>query len=270
MLKRPFFALQGCLLATMLVSGTLMASDETVEQAAQSVKAQQAQSALQQQIDRADDATREALEELRRLERETRQMEASNAALSGRLASEAERLQRLGQALDTLSDTRAALPAVEQDMTEQLSRWIESDLPFLKEERLARVQPSTPPSAESAARIASLLEAWRAELAYGREVDSWRGRLELAEGNPREVDYLRIGRIGFYYLTPDGREGGVWDKASGEWLALEESALREVRHGLRIADDQRTPELLRLPLSIVANNIGANDNVANDNAGGQP
>ena len=264
MLKRPLFALQGCWLATLLASGTLMASDETVGQAAQSVVAQQAQSALQQQIDSADDATRAAIEMLRRLERETRQMETSSAVLSGRVASEAERLQRLGQALDTLSDTRAALPAVEQDMTEQLTRWIESDLPFLKDERLARVQPPEPPTAESAARIASLLEAWRAELAYGREVDSWRGRLQLAEGNPREVDYLRIGRIGFYYLTPDDREGGVWDRTNGEWLALEENARREVRHGLRIADDQRTPALLRLPLSIIAN-----DNVASDNAGGQ-
>lgn len=265
MLKRPFFALRGGWLAGVLVSGALMASDETVEQAAQSVEAQQAQSALQQQIDDADDTTRSAIEELRRLERETRQMEASNAAESGRLASEAERLQRLGQALDTLNDTRAMLPSVEQDMTEQLINWIGSDLPFLKHERLARVQqPTEQQSAESATRIANLLEAWRAELAYGREVDSWRGRLELVEGNPREVEYLRIGRIGFYYLTPDGREGGVWDKASGEWQALDESARRQVRNGLRIADDQRTPELLRLPLSIIAT-----DNTANDYAGGQ-
>ena len=198
MLKRPFFALRGGWLAGVLVSGALMANDETVEQAAQSVEAQQAQSALQQQIDEADDATRSAIEELRRLERETRQMETSNAAVSGRLASEAERLQRLGQALDTLNDTRAMLPAVEQDMTEQLINWIESDLPFLEHERLARVQPTEQHSAESASRIANLLEAWRAELAYGREVDSWRGRLALVEGNPREVEYLRIGRIGFY------------------------------------------------------------------------
>ncbi|WP_404463207.1 DUF3450 domain-containing protein [Vreelandella aquamarina] len=256
MLKRPFFAFRGCWLAGVLVSGTLMASDETMDQAAQSVEAQQVQSELQQQIDSADEATRSAIEELRRLERETRQMEASNATLSSRLASEAERQQRLSQALDTLSDTRDALPMIEQDMTEQLARWIESDLPFLTDERLARVESAGNPEAGSAARIASLLEAWRAELAYGREVDSWRGRLVMEGASPREVEYLRIGRIGFYYLTPDGREGGVWDKEGGEWLALDEPARRQVRNGLRIADDQRTPELLQLPLSITANDQG--------------
>mgnify|MGYP004449736481 FL=1 len=257
MLKRPFFALRGCWLAGVLVSGTLMASDETMDQAAQSVEAQQTQSELQQQIDSADEATRSAIEELRRLERETRQMEAANATLSSRLASEAERQQRLNQALDTLSDTRAALPMIEQDMTEQLTRWIESDLPFLTDERLARVASAGSPEAGSAERIASLIEAWRAELAYGREVDSWRGRLEIAGASPREVEYLRIGRIGFYYVTPDGREGGVWDKEEGTWLALDEAARRQVRNGLRIAADQRTPELLQLPLSITANDQGA-------------
>ncbi|WP_311063818.1 DUF3450 domain-containing protein [Halomonas sp. DWK9] len=256
MLKRPFFALRGCCLAGVLVSGTLMASDETMDQAAQSVEAQQTQSELQQQIDRADEATRSSIEELRRLERETRQMEATNATLSSRLASEAERQQRLSQALDTLSDTRAALPMIEQDMTEQLTRWVESDLPFLTDERLARIESAGSPDTGSAERIASLLEAWRAELAYGRDVDSWRGRLEREGASPREVEYLRIGRIGFYYLTPDGREGGVWDKESGEWLMLDEAARHQVRNGLRIAADQRTPELLQLPLSITVNDQG--------------
>nr|WP_284041259.1 DUF3450 family protein [Halomonas olivaria] len=252
-MKRPFFVLRGYWLAGLLASGTLMASDETMDQASQSVEAQQAQSAIQQHIDAADEETREALEELRRLERETRQMEAANAALSGRLVNEAERQQRLSVALDTLSETRAALPSIEQDMAQQLMNWIESDLPFLREERLARVQAAKDEQgAESVERIISLLETWRAELDYGRDIDNWRGRLKFADENPREVEYLRIGRIGFYYLTPDGREGGVWDAESGDWQALDESARREVRNGLRMADDQRTPDLLRLPLSITA------------------
>lgn len=253
MLNRPFFVLGGCWLVGMLASGALMASDETLDQASQSVEAQQAQSAIQQQIDAADEETRGAIEELRRLERDTRQMEAANTALSGRLATEAERQQRLSGALDTLSDTRAALPLVEQDMTQQLIRWIESDLPFLREERLARVQSAQDAQGvDSVERITDLLAAWRAELDYGRTIDHWRGRLQINGENPREVEYLRIGRIGFYYLTADGHEGGVWDAQSGEWQALDERARREVRNGLRIAADQRTPELLQVPLSIRA------------------
>lgn len=253
MLDRPFFALRGWWLAGVLASGTLIASDQAVAQAAESVDAQQAQAALQAEIDAADEQTREQLEELRRLERETRQLEADNASLAGRLAEEAERQQRLETALDTLEETRAALPVIEQNMSAQLSQWIEGDLPFLSEERLARVERQPDEQGQnSVERINGLLEAWRVELDYGREMDSWRGRLRQ-EGRTREVDFLRIGRIGFYYLAPDGREGGVWSAEEGAWQPLSDNYLREVRNGLRIAEDQRAPELLTLPLSISVN-----------------
>ncbi|MFG6666344.1 DUF3450 domain-containing protein [Halomonas sp. HNIBRBA4712] len=250
MLKRPLLSALGCAGVCALVSFPLAASDETLDQAVQGVEAQQRQSAIQAQIDEADEQTREALEELRELERETRALQAANASTSARLAEEAERQQRLESALDTLSDTRAALPVIEQDMTEQLVTFIENDLPFLRDERLARVQDSQ--AAGSAERIEQLLEAWRVELDYGRSIDHWRGRLAQEGQNPREVEYLRVGRIGFYYLTPDGREGAVWDLESGQWQALDERERREVRNALRIADEQRTPELLYLPLSITA------------------
>jgi len=252
-LNRPFFALRGWWLAGVLASGTLLASEQAVAQAAESVEAQQTQAALQEQIDAADEQTREQLEELRRLERETRRLEADNASLAGGLAEEAERQQRLATALDTLEETRAALPVIEQNMAEQLSNWIEGDLPFLRDERLARVERQPGEQGENTIeRINSLLEAWRVELDYGREMDSWRGRLRQ-ENREREVDFLRIGRVGFYYLTPDGREGGVWNAESGEWQPLNDEYLREVRSGLRMAEDQRAPELLTLPLSVSAN-----------------
>ncbi|MCS2610088.1 DUF3450 domain-containing protein [Halomonas dongshanensis] len=249
MLNRSLLATRRWCLAGVLVSGSLMASEETTEQATQGVDAQQAQAALQTQIDAADEQTREALEELRRLERETRRLDAASAALTGQLAEEAERQQRLATALDTLEETRADLPRIEEDMQTQLRAWIESDLPFLQGERLGRVL-TTNETASSAERIAQLLDAWRLELDYGRKVDTWRGRLFPSDGEAREVSYLRLGRIGFYYLTPDGREGGVWDKASAEWQPLDEAARRQVRDGLRMADDQRAPDLLTLPLSI--------------------
>ncbi|WNL37494.1 DUF3450 domain-containing protein [Halomonas sp. PAMB 3264] len=250
MLKRPFFSSLGGWSVCVLVSTHAIASDEALDQAAQGVEAQQQQSALQQQIDAADEQTRTALEELRELERETRSLKASNAALTARLAQEAERQQTLGSALDTVSETRAALPVIEQDMTEQLTSFIENDLPFLLDERLARIENLQ--GASSAERIEQLLETWRVELEYGRAIDHWRGRLTLEEGSAREVDYLRVGRIGYYYLTPDGREGALWNAESGQWQPLGEHGRREVRNALRIADDQRTPELLYLPLSITA------------------
>jgi hypothetical protein len=252
-LNKSFFALREWWLAAMLASGTLLASEHAVAQAEESVDAQQTQAVLQEQIDTADEQTRAQLEELRRLERETQQLAASNASLAGRLAEEADRQQRLATALDTLEETRAALPVIEQNMSAQLSQWIERDLPFLRDERLARVERQPDEQGKNTVeRINELLETWRVELDYGREMDSWRGRLRQ-DDHEREVDFLRIGRIGFYYLTPDGREGGVWNAEESTWQPLSDEYLREVRNGLRMADDQRAPDLLTLPLSISVN-----------------
>ncbi|SER62792.1 Protein of unknown function [Vreelandella subterranea] len=251
MLNKPFFALRSCWLACMLASGSLMASDETLEQASQGIDAQQLQAELQEQIDSADEQTRAALQELRELERDTRQLESQNASLTGRLAEEAERQARLTAALDTLADTRAALPDIEQSMQAQLTQWIERDLPFLKEQRLARIETlQNDEGAEPAEQIESMLDIWRTELDYGREMDTWRGRLSLADDQRLEVDFLRIGRIGFYYLTPDGRQGGVWNAEDGEWQSLNSAHVQAVRDGLRMAEDQRAPDILTLPLSI--------------------
>lgn len=253
MLNRPFFALRGWWLAGVLASSALLASEQAVAQTAESVQAQQTQAALQEQIDAADEQTRSQLEELRRLERETQRLTADNASLTGRLAEEAERQQRLATALDTLQETRAALPVIEQNMSAQLSQWIEGDLPFLRDERLARVERQPDEQGENTIeRINGLLEAWRVELDYGREIDSWRGRLRESD-REREVDFLRIGRVGFYYLTPDGREGGLWNAEANAWQPLDDEYLREVRSGLRMAKDQRAPDLLTLPLSIKVN-----------------
>jgi len=133
-----------------------------------------------------------------------------------------------------------------------LEALVEADLPFLVDQRLARAselrEALNDRPLEVADQAERLVAAWRQELAYGREIDSWRGLLVGDDG--REVDYLRLGRVGLYFLTPDGREGGVWSRDEARWRSLEGSVLAELRKGVAIARERRAPELLALPLSI--------------------
>jgi hypothetical protein len=235
--------------AGLAMAVTPLMADELLQEAS---KAQRAQAELQARIEAADDEVRQRLEELRRLERETRRLSTRNAELAPRLERQAETLERREAALATLDETREALPGLERRLVERLALWIARDLPFLTEERHARVASlqagSGDPEASAAERLERILAAWRAELDYGREFDAWRGYLGNDEIR-REVEFLRLGRVGLYYLTPDGREGGVWRADEPGWVALDEAARREVRQGLRIARDQRAPELLHLPVS---------------------
>ncbi|WP_234273398.1 DUF3450 domain-containing protein [Billgrantia zhangzhouensis] len=223
-------------------------ADPALQQEAR--EAQRSQAALQASIDAADDEARAMLEELRELERAERRLARENTELAPRLEHQAAMLDRREAALDTLAETREALPVLQERLIERLEQWVDDDMPFLREERQARVASLRSQADEltSAERWERIVAAWRAELDYGREVDAWRGY--LGEGDSRrEVDYLRLGRVGFYYLTPDGRAGRVWQADTGSWAPLDEAQRRDVRDGLRIARDRRAPELLELPIS---------------------
>lgn len=206
----------------------------------------------QNRIEAADDEIVERLLELRRLEAETRRLEARSDTLASRLERRRERLDRRETALDTLANTRDVLPDIEHALTSGLRAWIEQDLPFLREERLARAERleagRRDPDASMADRLDRLLASWRTELEYGRELDAWRGILKEGDAR-REVDFLRLGRVGLYYLTPDRREGAVWRADERRWVTLDDAERLAVRQGLRIARDQRAPELLTLPIS---------------------
>lgn len=225
-----------------------LAQDEVREE---SIDAQRAQAGLQHKIDAADDATREALSELRAAEREASRLQAYNDELTPLVKRQEETIVQREQALETLSETRETLPTLMRDLVERLRRLVQADLPFLREERLARVEELermlSNGEMSAADKLDRLLGAWRTELDYGRELDAWRGPLVGSED--REVEYLRLGRLGLYYTTPDGNAGGVWKVETQDWQALNDAQLAEVSRGMRIAREQRAPELLTLPVS---------------------
>ncbi|MGM0638146.1 MAG: DUF3450 family protein [Pseudomonadota bacterium] len=151
----------------------------------------------------------------------------------------------LGLALPLAAEIARSLEALESS--------IAGDLPFLERQRQARVIDLRQALAANPwlahEQWEPLVAAWRQELAYGRETDSWR---DLLVGDPtREVDYLRLGRVGLYFLTPDGREGGVWSLAEAGWQALSGDELAELRKGLAMARERRAPSLLALPVSLL-------------------
>ncbi|WP_231566358.1 DUF3450 domain-containing protein [Litchfieldella xinjiangensis] len=226
-----------------------MASEPLLEETQQ---AQQRQAELQARIDAADEETRKRLETLRQARREARQLEAYNAELEPLVERQAETLARRERAIETLEYTRDALPPLMRSLVSRLERFVDQDLPFLHAERLSRVESLEAMLSDSqlstSDKLDRVLSAWRAELDYGQEMDAWSGRLDT--DTPLDVDFLRIGRVGYYYLTPDGRRGGVWKSGASEWQSLDDDALKELRKGIRIARDQRAPELLALPVSI--------------------
>ncbi|WP_240470539.1 DUF3450 domain-containing protein [Halomonas halocynthiae] len=249
----PLGGLLTGLLASVVMSQALAASVEATV-TGDALDAQRTQAALQRRIDTADDEVRANIEALRKAQHELRRLSAYNAELAPQVERETQRLDQRLAALDGLALTRDALPGTLRNLVERFRLWVESDIPFLHKERLARADSLEvllgDASLSAAEKLERVLSAWRSELAYGQELDSWRGELSETQDQPaRDVEFLRVGRVGWYYLTPDGNSGGVWKSEPGHWEALDSQGVAELRKGVSMVREQRAPGLLALPLS---------------------
>ena len=99
-----------------------------------------------------------------------------------------------------------------------------------------------------AEKFRQVLEAYKIENEYGRKIDSYKG-VATVNGAERDVNFLRIGRIGLLYQTTDGKVSGAWDKTQGTWTELDAGDYRgAIQKGLRIARKQASIDIMKLPI----------------------
>ena len=137
------------------------------------------------------------------------------------------------------------------DSIDTLDKFIDLDVPFLLEERKARVARLRTIMDLSDVTVSEkyrqIMDAYQIETTYGRDIEAYTGLLEI-DGERRQVDFLRIGRTSLTYQTPDQEETGFWNKQAGQWEKLPNKYQNYVTQGLRVARKQVTPNLLELPI----------------------
>lgn len=132
------------------------------------------------------------------------------------------------------------------EMIDDLSRFIELDMPFQLRERRDRVELLRDLMDRSDVTVSEkyrqIMGAYQIEADFTRSTEAYEGTL-----GERRVDFLRVGRVLLAYQTPDRAETGFWNKNTREWEVANEYR-NDVVAGLRIARKQAAPDLLRLPL----------------------
>lgn len=209
----------------------------------------------QKRIDGIDDSARSLLERYRAATWQAQQLNVYAKQLEQLLgAQEAEKVS-LRQQLIEIERTERELTPLMLRMLDSIDKFVTLDLPFLKQERRERIENlkrlMADPEATSAERYRRLLEAYQIEIDYGRSLGVERAQIGT-EGTAREVDVLRIGRASLFYLTLDGEEAGRWDAATKNWQPLENEWRASVKKGLRIAREISAPDVLHLPMPVVA------------------
>ena len=174
-----------------------------------------------------------------------------NENMRGLLASQAEEKATLERELDELEVVRQTLVPLMVEMVDVLDRFVELDQPMLRAERQARVvrvrDNLTRSDVEISEKYRRVVEAYQIEAEYGQTIEAYEGPISL-DGRDLTVDFLRVGRVGLFYLTLDREGAGIWDRANGRWVALDPRYVDTVDYAVRLARKQAPPDLVDLPL----------------------
>ena len=91
-----------------------------------------------------------------------------------------------------------------------------------------------------------VFEAYQIENEYGRTIESYRDEI-FFDSNTYNVEIFRLGRVGLYARTSDGRHTAMYSKKDGMWIR-KKGIDSELVIALKIARKELPPSLLKLPI----------------------
>ncbi len=168
-----------------------------------------------------------------------------NAQLQRLLVSQEGDIEALTQQIAGLDATAEQVQPLVEKMFASLEQFVTNDLPFLQEERNARLDRLRVQMQEEGAlaeKFRRLLEAYTIEVEYGRTMQAYPGELD-----GRKVQFIHLGRVALMYRTTDGEQTGYWDRNSKSWV-VDSRYARAVEEAIRMAEEALAPDLVTLPV----------------------
>ena len=144
---------------------------------------------------------------------------------------------------------RGILPKLEEMVT-TLDSIVENDVPFLLEERQTRINELkvllVQSNISTSEKFRRVFEAYQIENEFGRTIESYRDEITF-DSETYNVEVFRLGRVGLYARTSDGRHTAMYSKKEGKWVR-KKGIDNELITALKIAKKELPPSLLKLPV----------------------
>lgn len=211
-----------------------------------------AAAASQRKIEEISDDIEKMAAEYRGALKETRALAIYNQQVQDLLVAQEAEVESLRAQIDSVTGVGRQITPLMLRMIDTLEAFVALDVPFLPEERQARIKGLQSLMHRADVTLSEkyrrVLEAYQIENEYGRTIEAYRGAVE-ANGRSRTVDFLRIGRVALLYETLDGAEVGAWDVKRKEWMELGGEYRAPIHAGLRMARKQVAPDLLTVPVA---------------------
>ena len=247
---RRFFSTLTLLVATLLGSA-LALSDQIqplLDVAEERAKSEQVS---QIKIDSMDDDTSLIVNEYKTVSKQIEGLRVYNAQMRKQIERQEERLKEIDKTMKEAQIMQRQIPPFTRRMLAGIEKSIELDMPFHLAERKERIAFAKAaidnPTVSSAEGLRQVLETFNVEMEYGRKLDNYKDTINI-EGQPREVNVLRVGRLSLVYQSSDESLTGAWDNKRQEWVALDNSYRNPTKKGLRIANRLATVDMLELPI----------------------
>ena len=245
-------------LIVALLGGAMCSSQPVLAQSLDNVTevAQAATSdgqASQERVDLLDDETDELTRNYRAALKQLASLREYNAKLEKLIEAQKVEMVSIRQQIEDVTNVDRTIVPLMFRMIESLEKFVELDVPFLIDERRARVQNLRAlmdrSDANPAEKYRKILEAYEIENEYGRTIEAYEGQMDI-NGEERTVAFLRIGRVALIYQTLDADESGAWSQQSDGFVDLDGDFDSELRSALRIAKQQAAPDLLVVPVLV--------------------
>jgi uncharacterized phage infection (PIP) family protein YhgE len=205
----------------------------------------------QTKIDSITDSMQSRLNKFKTLNKEIDGLTVYNAQLTKQISNQIDEMEAINASMDQVSVIERQITPLMLRMITGLEQFVALDVPFLPKERAERLDGLKKlmerADVSSSEKFRRVLEAYQVEVDYGRTIEAYTSLLPV-NGQEREVDFLRIGRLELLYVTKDGSHAGSWNADTKQFVELPESNISQINKGLRIARKQLAPDMLTLPV----------------------
>lgn len=205
----------------------------------------------QARVDELTEETRKLLNDYKTVMKEVEGLRVYNAQLERQISSQEREMAELNQSIDEVTLVERQITPLMLRMIDGLEQFVKLDVPFLQEERLARIdrlhEILDRADVEVSEKFSQVLNAYQIENEYGRTLESYTDELEL-DGQTLVVDFLRLGRVSLVYQSTDGERAGVWNQTERAWQPLDSGYNNSITAAIRMARKQASVDLVTLPV----------------------
>ncbi|MDP6979942.1 MAG: DUF3450 domain-containing protein [Myxococcota bacterium] len=215
------------------------------------VKGTEASANSQRRIDKISTQTDEMATQYRQILEEIDGLRSYNTQLDRLLGAQESELASLREQIDNVTGIGRQMTPLMLRMLDRLEEFIQLDIPLHKQEREDRIERlrdmMNRADVTNAEKYRRIMEAFQIENEYGRTVEAYKETMEI-DGEERTLEFLSFGRVALIYQSLDGEQAAFWDQRTRSWIPLPDAYKSAVKKGLRVAQKQTAPDLVRLPV----------------------